>query len=1306
MEVIFWKVCNSYTVRWTTGGTLGTFNIDYTSDNGVSWTNLVTSYSTSSTNATYTWSTMPNISLPNCKIRIRDAADASKSDMSDSTFSLTQTSNVQVLTPNGGEILQGWGNYNIQYAMSGTTSYVNISYSINNGSTWNSIVSTTSGGSYTWTLPNTPATSCLIKAEDYNNSCKTDQSNATFTIIPAPRQITAPNGGEVCLAGKTQSITWTSGSFLTSYVKIDYSIDSGATWLPITTSISNSGSYSWIIPNNPSSRALVKISEVGNPTAFDISDAVFTIAPYITVTSPNGGENYLGCEIKTISWTVGNTSGQYTIQYSTDNGTNWNTIVQTYSTTATNCTYSWTVNNVTSASCMVRVFDLFDASKTDQSNGSFTITGTNNVVLNSPNGAENWKIGYTNPIQYVLSGPTTAVKISYSTDNGTNWTAITTNTSGGSYNWSVPNIPSTTALIKVEDKTNACNYDQSNAVFTIVPHITITSPNGGEYLYGCNSNDITWIAGGTSGVYKIEYSTNNGTTWNTIINSYSTSSISCSYTWSVLPNVSSNNCLIRITDAANASKTDVSDANFTLAASSSIVLLTPNGGESWKAITSAQTSGGSYNMSNAPVTTSSGYFYDSGGSSGNYSTYESYTKTFTPAIPGAMLKFEFTTFSTYTSNDRLFIYNGPNTSSPLIGTYYSSYSPGTVTASNSTGQLTFVWTSSSYSSTGWAATISVTNPSPTNITWASNNVSQYYDIYYSTNSGTTWNPIVYSYYTTGTSYSWTIPNTPSTNCLVRIEDANNTCKKDLSNNNFTIVAATPYLLLPNGAESWFAGTSKTITWASASYLTSNVVLDYSIDNGNTWINISQSAPNNGSYTWTVPNTPSNTCLVKVSEVGTNVKDSSDAVFSILPYITVTAPNGGNILEGCNSYTVRWTTGGTSGTFNIDYTSDNGVSWINLVTSYSTSSTNATYTWSTMPNISLPNCKIRIRDAADASKSDMSDSTFSLTQTSNVQVLTPNGGEILQGWGNYNIQYAMSGTTSYVNISYSINNGSTWNSIVSTTSGGSYTWTLPNTPATSCLIKAEDYNNSCKTDQSNATFTIIPAPRQLTAPNGGENWIAGTARSITWTSGSFLSNYVKIDYSVDSGANWISVVTSVTNSGSYSWTTPNTPSTKCLLRVSEVNNPAAYDISDNVFTISPFITVTYPNGSENLMGCEIKNITWTAGATSQHYLIEYSTDNGSTWATIVSDYNTTATSCSYSWTVNNAVSSLNCKIRITDLFTPLKTDISDNSFSITQVTNALLLTPNGGESWKVGTTQQIKYTTSGPTTLVKLYYSNR
>ena len=113
------------------------------------------------------------------------------------------------------------------------------------------------------------------------------------------------------------------------------------------------------------------------------------------------------------------------------------------------------------------------------------------------------------------------------------------------------------------------------------------------------------------------------------------------------------------------------------------------------------------------VLTSSGKFYDSGGASGNYSDNESYVMTFKSNLgAGSKIRMTFTRFETYDSNDYLIIYDGPTTSSPKIGTYYRYTSPGTVSATNSEGALTFKWYSySSYYGTsstaaGWEATIS------------------------------------------------------------------------------------------------------------------------------------------------------------------------------------------------------------------------------------------------------------------------------------------------------------------------------------------------------------------------------------------------------------------------------------------------------------------------------------------------------------------------------------------------------------------------------------------------------------------------
>ncbi len=114
-----------------------------------------------------------------------------------------------------------------------------------------------------------------------------------------------------------------------------------------------------------------------------------------------------------------------------------------------------------------------------------------------------------------------------------------------------------------------------------------------------------------------------------------------------------------------------------------------------------------FNMTNATITTCSGNFYDSGGSSGSYVNNENYTETFYPATPGAKIKFIFSSFSTEANYDFLRIYDGINTGATLIGTYNGTTGPGTVTATNASGALTFNFTSDvSITSTGWAAAIS------------------------------------------------------------------------------------------------------------------------------------------------------------------------------------------------------------------------------------------------------------------------------------------------------------------------------------------------------------------------------------------------------------------------------------------------------------------------------------------------------------------------------------------------------------------------------------------------------------------------
>ncbi|MEZ5147269.1 MAG: PKD domain-containing protein [Bacteroidales bacterium] len=117
-----------------------------------------------------------------------------------------------------------------------------------------------------------------------------------------------------------------------------------------------------------------------------------------------------------------------------------------------------------------------------------------------------------------------------------------------------------------------------------------------------------------------------------------------------------------------------------------------------------------FNITNGTVTTCMGNFYDSGGPTGSYSNNETFVETFYPSTSGSMMRFNFSSFSIESGWDYLYIYNGENTSSPLMGTYTGSSSPGTVTASNTSGALTFRFTSDgSVTSSGWIASIECYN---------------------------------------------------------------------------------------------------------------------------------------------------------------------------------------------------------------------------------------------------------------------------------------------------------------------------------------------------------------------------------------------------------------------------------------------------------------------------------------------------------------------------------------------------------------------------------------------------------------------
>lgn len=99
--------------------------------------------------------------------------------------------------------------------------------------------------------------------------------------------------------------------------------------------------------------------------------------------------------------------------------------------------------------------------------------------------------------------------------------------------------------------------------------------------------------------------------------------------------------------------------------------------------------------------------------------------------------------------------------------------------------------------------------------------------------------------------------------------------------------------------------------------------------------------------------------------------------------------------------------------------------------------------------------------------------------------------------------------------------------------------------------------------------------RVVTPNGGEILESGSVYTIIWNawivikSSNQTDGYMQIEFSSDSGENWMTIAKNLDlYSESYSWTVPSVESVRCLIKISNMNNPAYYaDTSENFFTIT-------------------------------------------------------------------------------------------------------------------------------------------
>ena len=97
-------------------------------------------------------------------------------------------------------------------------------------------------------------------------------------------------------------------------------------------------------------------------------------------------------------------------------------------------------------------------------------------------------------------------------------------------------------------------------------------------------------------------------------------------------------------------------------------------------------------------------------------------------------------------------------------------------------------------------------------------------------------------------------------------------------------------------------------------------------------------------------------------------------------ITLTSPNGGGIYPAGSTVQVQWSATGTTDV-TIQFSTDDGITWMPI--RYKQSAASGTLNW-TVPAIPTTRARVRINSLSEASSSDMSDTTFTITVGKDLQ----------------------------------------------------------------------------------------------------------------------------------------------------------------------------------------------------------------------------------------------------------------------------------------------------------------------------------
>ena len=173
---------------------------------------------------------------------------------------------------------------------------------------------------------------------------------------------------------------------------------------------------------------------------------------------------------------------------------------------------------------------------------------------------------------------------------------------------------------------------------------------------------------------------------------------------------------------------------------------------------------------------------------------------------------------------------------------------------------------------------------------------------------------------------------------------------------------------PHSGNCWEKGKTYTITWTKSGTMNANVKIRL-YQGGTKILAITDSTPNNGSYSWTVPATVADgSYYIRVKTIDNAVYDDSDT-FQIKVScslgggtITITSPHSGDCWKQGSTHTITWT---KSGTMNANVKIRLMQSGAKILAITDSTPNNGSYSWTVPATVTDGYYQIRVKTIDNA-----------------------------------------------------------------------------------------------------------------------------------------------------------------------------------------------------------------------------------------------------------------------------------------------------------------------------------------------------